>query len=258
MMLGLLGAQPGDRALEVGAGTGYNAALLAEIVGPEGSVTTIDIHPDVTAQARRALDATGYERVRVVTGDGGLGDPDNGVYDRMIVAVGPWDLPPAWFDQLRVGGTLVVPLHWRGQARAVAFVREENCLRSVDSHLCGFIPMLGDGQDGEHTGSIAPNVALHWDRDQPIDVAALQGVLDQPKVTAWSGATIVPNESVDLIWPRLSAVEPGTCRFAADDTAIEAGRCDPAFAYRTPALVEGDSLAYMTLRGPEPDAAERR
>lgn len=60
MMLGQLDARPGDRVLEIGAGTGYNAALLAELVGETGQVTTIDIDPEVTAQARKALDATGY------------------------------------------------------------------------------------------------------------------------------------------------------------------------------------------------------
>jgi protein-L-isoaspartate(D-aspartate) O-methyltransferase len=75
MMLGQLDPQPGERVLEIGAGTGYNAALLAELVGPEGSVTTIDIHPDVTTHARRALDETRYQRVQVITGDGALGVP---------------------------------------------------------------------------------------------------------------------------------------------------------------------------------------
>jgi len=258
MMLGQLDAQPGHRVLEIGAGTGYNAALLAEHVGETGQVTTIDIHPDVTEQARRALHATGYDRVRVITGDGALGAPEQAPFDRIIVTVGPWDLPPAWRDQLAPGGRLVVPLHWRGQARSVAFVREDGVARARDSQLCGFIPMIGDGQDGERTGQIADDVALYFDRDQPIDPAALHGVLTQPATTVWSGASLVPNESTDLIWPRMTATEPGTCRFAAEPEAIEAGLCNPAFPYRSPALVEGDSLAYLTLRGPDPDATERR
>ncbi|MGH3913957.1 MAG: methyltransferase, FxLD system [Pseudonocardiaceae bacterium] len=258
MMLGQLDARPGDRVLEIGAGTGYNAALLAELVGETGQVTTIDIHPDVTEQARQALKATGYGRVHVLTGDGALGSPDHAPYDRVIVTVGPWDLPPAWFDQLTPGGRLVVPLHWRGQARSVAFVHEDGVLRAGDSQLCGFIPMIGDGQDGERTGALAADVALHWDRDQSIDVDVLQGILDQPRTTVWSGASVVPHESTDRIWLRLTGTEPGTCRFAAAPAAIGSGLCRPAFAYRIPALVEGDSLAYLTLRGPEADATERR
>lgn len=140
----------------------------------------------------------------------------------------------------------------------MAFTREQDVLRATDSQLCGFIPMIGDGQDGERTGYIAADVALYWDRDQPIDVDVLQGVLDQPRTTVWSGASVVPNESTDRIWLRLTGTEPGTCRFAAAPDAVESGLCSPAFAYRSPAVVEENSLAYLTLRGPEPDATERR
>ncbi|MGH8931449.1 MAG: methyltransferase domain-containing protein [Egibacteraceae bacterium] len=167
MMLGQLDARAGDRVLEIGAGTGYNAALLAELVGEDGQVTTIDIDPEVTAQARQALDATGYGCVHVITGDGALGEVDHAPYDRIIVTVGPWDLPPAWSDQLALSGCLVAPLRWRGQARSVAFTHEKGLLRAGDSRLCGFIPMIGDGQDGERTGHIDTDVALYWDIDQP-------------------------------------------------------------------------------------------
>ncbi len=258
MMLGQLDARPGERVLEIGAGTGYNAALLAELVSETGQVTTIDIDPEVAAHARQTLDATGYGRVRVITGDGALGAPDRAPYDRIIVTVGAWDLPPAWQDQLAPGGRLVVPLRWRGQARSVAFTREQGVLRASDSQLCGFIPMLGDGQDGERTGRIDTDVALYWDTDQPIDPTTLRGVLAQPGTAVWSGATVVPNEPFDRVWLRLTGTEPGTCRIAAEPAAVDAGLCTPAIGSRSPALVEGASLAYLTLRRLDQDATERR
>lgn len=140
----------------------------------------------------------------------------------------------------------------------MAFTREQGVLRATASQLCGFIPMVGDGQDGERTGHIAADVALYWDRDQPIDVDVLQGVLDQPRTTVWSSASVVPNESTDRIWLRLTGTEPGTCRFAAAPDAVKSGLCSPAFTYRSPGLVEENSLAYLTLRGPESNATERR
>jgi len=100
-------------------------------------------------------------------------------------------------------------------------------------------------------------VTLCWDADQPIDVAALHGVLDQPTTSAWSGATVGPNESFDGVWLRLTATEPGTCRVAAESAAVESGRCTPAIASRSPAIVEGDPLAYFTLRRPD-DGDQRR
>ncbi|MGH3885758.1 MAG: methyltransferase, FxLD system [Pseudonocardiaceae bacterium] len=258
MMLERLDARPGDRILEIGAGTGYNAALLAELVGETGEVTTVDICPEVTVQARQALDANGYGRVHVATQDGALGEADHAPYDRIIVTVGPWDLPPTWLDQLAPGGRLVVPLCWRGQARSIAFTHEGNHLRSDDVQLCGFIPMLG--QDGERTGTIDTDghVALYWDIDQPIDPAVLTGVLSQPKTTVWSGATVGSGESFDGVWLRLTGAEPGTCRIAADPPAVDAGLATPAIPSRSPALVEGTSLAYFTLRPLDPDATERR
>jgi protein-L-isoaspartate(D-aspartate) O-methyltransferase len=257
-MLDNLDVQPGHSVLEIGAGTGYNAALLAHLTGPTGHVTTVDIDADVTTGARHALDATGYRHVDVITRDGALGAPEHAPYDRIIVTVGAWDLPTAWWDQLATGGRLVVPLRWRGQTRAVAFVRAETHWRSDWVELCGFVPMIG--QDGEHSGTIDPDntVTLYWDDDQPIDTGVLHGVLDQPKNTAWSGVTIGPNEPFDGVWLRLTATEAGTCRIAADQRAVDTGRCTPAIPARSPAIVEGASLAYFTLRRLDDEGDQRR
>jgi protein-L-isoaspartate(D-aspartate) O-methyltransferase len=189
-MLDQLDVQPGNRILEVGAGTGYNACLLAQLTGRADLVTTIDVDPDVTTKASQALASTGYGDVHVITGDGGLGYPDHATYDRMI-ATEPWDIPAQWWQQLAPGGRLVAPLRWRGQGRSVAFTYTDGRLVSDSLHLCGFVYLVGD-DEGELSGSITADelVTLHWDRDQAVDPEALHGVLDQPRVTAWSGTTI--------------------------------------------------------------------
>lgn len=254
-MLDQLDVQPGHRILEIGAGTGYNAALLAHLTGPTGHVTTVDIDPDATDQARRHLDTTGNGGVRVYARDGALGAPEHAPYDRVIVTVGAWDIPTTWWDQIVPGGRLVVPLRWRGQTRAVAFARDQHCWRSDSVELCGFVPMIG--QDGEHTARIHDQVSLSWDDDQPIHPEALHGALNQPAATAWSEATVGPNESWDGIWLRLTATEPGTCRITAQPPAVKSGLCTPAIPARSPALADGDSLAYLTLRR-LPDDGDRR
>jgi protein-L-isoaspartate(D-aspartate) O-methyltransferase len=90
VMLERAGLRPGMRCLEIGSG-GYNAALMAELVGTEGEVTTVDIDPDITARARTFLTETGYDnRVNVVLADGEEGSPEHAPYDRTIVTVGAW------------------------------------------------------------------------------------------------------------------------------------------------------------------------
>lgn len=251
MMLDQLDVQPGDRILEIGAGTGYNAALLAHLTGTSGQVTTVDIDPEVTAQARTALDANGYYRVRVITRDGAFAAPEHAPYDRIIFTVGAWDLPATIWDQLAPGGRLVVPLRWRGQTRSVSFVRENDRLRSDSVELCGFVPMIG--QDGERTGHIDADkqVALYWDADQPINPTTVAGVLDQPKEAVWSNVFVGGEEPFDGVWLRLTATEASTCRIAVEKPAVDSGLCVPAIPSRSPALVEGDSLAYFTLRRSE-------
>lgn len=122
MMLAQFDPQPGDRVLEIGAGTGYNAALLAHLVGPSGQVTTIDIDPAIAHAAHANLDRAGVgaNQVEVRTGDGWLGAADRAPFDRIQATVGVWDLAPAWADQLAPTGTLVAPLWLRAGVHATA------------------------------------------------------------------------------------------------------------------------------------------
>jgi protein-L-isoaspartate(D-aspartate) O-methyltransferase len=116
------------------------------------------------------------------------------------------------------------------------------------------------GQDGERAVHIDPEglVALVWDDDQSIDTSALFGVLDQPRTTAWSGATVGANEPFDGVWLRLTATEPGTCRIAADPAAVANGLCKPAIPSRSPALAEDRSLAYFALQRIADEGEARR
>ncbi|MFE3785914.1 methyltransferase domain-containing protein [Amycolatopsis sp. NPDC059090] len=108
-MLAALDPQPGERVLEIGTGTGWNAALLAHLVGPAGHVTTIEVDPGLADSARHALAAADVA-AEVVTGDGAAGWPEAAPYDRIISTAPVRELvPPAWLAQLRPGGRLVTP-----------------------------------------------------------------------------------------------------------------------------------------------------
>lgn len=121
MMLAQLDLQPGHRVMEIGAGTGYNAALMARLVGARGQVVSIDVDEDIVADARQHLAANGIANVEVIRTDGGQGCPDGTPFDRIILTVGAWDIAPARRQQLTVNGRLVLPLSVGGSQLAVAF-----------------------------------------------------------------------------------------------------------------------------------------
>ena len=110
IMLELADLSPGDRVLEVGSGTGYNAALLGTIVGPTGSVVGIDIEDDLVRASRDALASAGIDNVTVHAADGRLGWPQDAPYDCVMATVGAGAIPAAWREQVADGGRLLVPL----------------------------------------------------------------------------------------------------------------------------------------------------
>ena len=109
-MLEHLQLQPGMRALEIGTGTGYNAALLAEALGPSGAVSSIEIQRNVAERAKYLLSTEGYNDVRVHCEDGFLGAPEDAPFDRIVATVGCSDISPHWIDQLAPGGMMLIPL----------------------------------------------------------------------------------------------------------------------------------------------------
>ncbi|RRQ79333.1 methyltransferase [Streptomyces griseofuscus] len=108
-MLAALRVEDGDRVLEVGAGTGYNAALLAERLGDDDLVTSVELEPEITESARAHLAAAGY-RPTVVTGDGARGVPGRAPFDRIIATCALPTVPRAWLAQCRPGARVLLPL----------------------------------------------------------------------------------------------------------------------------------------------------
>jgi protein-L-isoaspartate(D-aspartate) O-methyltransferase len=118
-MAGLLDVAPGQRVLEIGAGTGYNAAVLALLVGGHGAVTTIDIDADIVALAREHLGRAGFDRVAVIAGDGWEGSAANAPFDRIEITASVADLSPYWIAQLTDRGKVVLPFVLPGGSQAV-------------------------------------------------------------------------------------------------------------------------------------------
>ncbi len=154
LMLQLLAPERGDRVLEVGTGSGYHAALLAELVGAEGSVTTTDLDADLTARARTVLESLGYANVRVLTADGAGSSSEGPRYDRIVVTARSDDVAESWWHALPQGARLVVPLRLEGAGEyAVGFVRRGERLESVGVHPCAFLALRGEAA-GEAAGDL--------------------------------------------------------------------------------------------------------
>jgi protein-L-isoaspartate(D-aspartate) O-methyltransferase len=126
-MLEMAGVEPGQHVLEIGAGTGYNAAMLTRLVGDTGQVTSVELDREVAAAARDGLLASGAD-ASVVVGDGRLGWPDAAPFDAIMATASTETVPRAWFDQLRPGGRLVVPLRL---SRVVFGIQAVLALRKV-------------------------------------------------------------------------------------------------------------------------------
>jgi protein-L-isoaspartate(D-aspartate) O-methyltransferase len=135
-----LEVRQGQRVLDVGTGSGYQAAVLAEL-GAE--VVTIERIPELAEQARVNLAAAGYDKVEVVVGDGTLGVPERAPFDGIAVAAAAPELPETLYEQLRPGGRLVVPVGGPRAQRLEVIVRSPEGPAVVHSVPCRFVPLVG-------------------------------------------------------------------------------------------------------------------
>ena len=136
----------GNKVLEVGAGSGYHAATVAEQIGPQGRVYTLELVPDLVKVARSNLEKAGYsDRVALVQGDGSLGYPDRAPYDRMVVTAAAPKIPQPLVRQLVPGGVLVIPVGGRLFPQELVKVRKDEKGRVEQTSLGGvaFVPLIG-------------------------------------------------------------------------------------------------------------------
>jgi len=214
IMLEQLGVARGQRVLEVGTGTGYNAALLAHLVGPEGSVVTVDIDPDLVTRARANLATAGYPGVTVICGDGGFGAPGHAPYDRIIVTAGASDLAPPWLAQLGPGGRIALPLSLRGIQLCIALERSAGHWASRSACRCGFIRMVGSLASSESYVPVGPQPGLHVQTEdgRPPAPDALYAALTGSYVDVLAGVPVAGLAELGEADLWVTVMEPGLAR----------------------------------------------
>lgn len=162
-MLELLRLAAGQKVMEIGAGTGYNGALISEIVESQKRVVTIDIQPDVVAQASRLLNAAGYGDIKVLARDGFYGAAEEAPFDRIIATVGLFDVSPHWSDQLSADGEMLLPVYQGGAAPLLRVRKEGEALLGRSVGGSGFMPIQGEMQPEIQTNDqadVAPDTNI--------------------------------------------------------------------------------------------------
>jgi protein-L-isoaspartate(D-aspartate) O-methyltransferase len=140
LMTALLDPEPGDRVLEIGAGTGYQAAVLARIVR---GVTTIERLAPVAALARKNLESLGVRNAKVIEADGTLGYPTGAPYNGILITAATPDVPQPLIDQLAEGGRLVAPVGGREIQELEKLVRHGNMISRSYFGGVRFVPLIG-------------------------------------------------------------------------------------------------------------------
>jgi protein-L-isoaspartate(D-aspartate) O-methyltransferase len=141
LMLELLALNPHDIVLEVGTGSGYQTALLAELAA---RVDSVERYPGLAAAAQSVLQRLGYTNFEIRVGDGSLGMPDHAPFDAIIVSAATPQLPQALFDQLREGGRLVVPIGPVDAQQLQQITKREGRPKISQAVGCRFVPLIGE------------------------------------------------------------------------------------------------------------------
>ncbi len=143
IMLRALDAQPGERVFEVGAGVGYQAALISKVIGPQGKLITTDVIPELVHAAKKNLKDLWISNVQVLENDGAEGCPEAAPFDRIIITAACPTIPQPLLDQLKEGGVVVAPV---GDLRSQTMIKGTKVHGRLELEFLGnfvFVPMKG-------------------------------------------------------------------------------------------------------------------
>ncbi len=227
-MIEAAGVEPGQHVLEVGTGTGYNAAILCELVGPAGEVTTVEVDAGVAGQAADRLRAAGYAP-RTVVADGAAGYAEGAPYDAVIATCAVVEVPRAWIEQTRPGGVVVTP--WEpvanlpGGTMARLVVSEEGSARGRFAGDASFMPLRDQRARYDAPHDLRGTAERTWNhggdaREVVMGGAGPQLALMMPGVRI--GMRAVRGEAETCVW--LSALDsPSWARLYADGRVEQGG-----------------------------------
>jgi protein-L-isoaspartate(D-aspartate) O-methyltransferase len=163
-MLDLLQIKPGHRVFELGTGSGWNAALIGQLVGPGGQVESLEIIPELARRAASAIQSRRISNVQVVEGDGAAGYAGAAPYDRAIFTAGTFDLPRHFYQQIREAGLLLVVIKTPGGGDNLFLLRKAgDHFESVESMICGFVQLRGSYEFKELEPALVEKAVPEWE-----------------------------------------------------------------------------------------------
>ncbi|MFF3946256.1 methyltransferase, FxLD system [Streptomyces sp. NPDC001902] len=247
-MLEKMRLEPGMTVFEAGSG-GYNAELIAHVVGPAGRVVTVDVDPYVVRRTRRLTAEAGSGRVTVVLGDGGHGAPGHvprGGFDASVITYRTWDVSPEWVRQLADGRYLVLPLEIHGYTRAIALQKEGEVLRSRGWTYCGFVRDRGAAARTLPVVDLAgAGLQLRFGDGTVPDTAGVGDTLRGGRHELRAGVTVAAEESLETLELFAATTLPGFCRLVRGGSR-RPGRVALPRSGDAAAVVADGSLAHLT------------
>ncbi|MEU5612884.1 methyltransferase, FxLD system [Streptomyces sparsogenes] len=255
-MIEQLRLEPGGTVLEVGSG-GYNAELLAYVLGERGRVVTVDVDPYVVHRTQRLCAEAGSGRVTAVLGDGGLGAPGHVPvrgFDGIVITHNASDVAPAWREQLAEGARLVVPLEMGGYTRSLTLVRRGDVLYCEHWTYCGFVRDRGAAARATPAVPLADGeVTVRWEDGEPGDTSGLEKALRGARRELTTGLVVRGIFNFETLQIYAATTLPGFCRLATPAGSALVAQQDAA------AMLSDGSLAYLTHRKVKdaPDPSDR-
>jgi len=219
--------EDGHRVLEVGAGTGYAAALLGHLVGHSGAVVSMEIVPEFAAAAQRTIAELGLDQVRLTEGDGALGYPSGAPFDRIMASVSLSQVRRAWLDQLRPQGKILLPLRLTPGGDVLIVLQEEGGdLIGRGIRSCGYQPLLGPYGYDEHEGlactdsDSALKSLVERERESLDFIGAMVGDIEEAlDFQFWlylhdDWGALILNQAQGTLWP-VALLDPSRTTLAA-------------------------------------------
>lgn len=146
LMLDMLDLRPGQKVIELGTGSGWNAALMSYLVEPHGKVVSLEIIPELARATKENLKVLGVSNVEIIYGDGARGYEKEAPYDRGIFTAGAVDLPLAFHEQIKVGGKLLFVLKGYTEADLLILLeKKSDHFAAIKTLTCQFVPIKGEG-----------------------------------------------------------------------------------------------------------------